>query len=75
MELKHLAMEYRRTADGLQQRIEALREELRTARGQEALLLQKRVELLYAELVDVRKIMGHLNNYYPSEKEEGKWFH
>lgn len=64
MALKELAAEYRATADGLQTKLAQLRTEVKTARGVNALRMQKRMELLYAELLDVRKIMGYLNHYY-----------
>ncbi len=64
MNLKQLSEEYRAAADQLQDRIAALRAELPTARGEKAFAMQKRIDLLYAELLDVRTIMGYLQNYY-----------
>lgn len=64
MALKELAAEYRATADGLQNKLAQLRTEVKTARGENALRMHKRMDLLYSELLDVRKIMGYLNHYY-----------
>lgn len=64
MKIKELAQEYRLTADQLQSRITQLRGELLTARGKKAFAMQKRIDTLYAELLDVREIMGYLNHYY-----------
>ncbi len=64
MNIKELAQEYRLTADRLQSRITQLRAELLTARGKKAFDMQKRIDMLYAELLDVREIMGYLNHYY-----------
>ncbi len=64
MNLNQLSNEYRTAADRLQDRIAALRAELPTARGETAFTIQKRIDLLYAELLDVRTVMGYLQNYY-----------
>lgn len=64
MDLKGLAQEYRAAADQLQNRIALLRKELPAVRGKQAFAMQKRIEMLYAELLDVRAVMGYLNSYY-----------
>ena len=66
MNIEQLALQYRQTADDLQERLEVLKWELACARGLEVFKLQKRIETMYAELQDVRTIMGYLNNYYIS---------
>lgn len=62
--MQELAMEYRETADKLLDRLYRLREELRTARGEQAFSLQRRIECIRCELVQVRQIMGYLLQYY-----------
>ena len=64
MSLSQLTEEYRQTAQLLEDRLAQLKEELKTARGEHAFSLQKRVELLYDELLDTRIIIRYLKNYY-----------
>lgn len=64
MDLTQLAWEYRDTADCLQQRIKELRMRLPEARGEDAFLLQRRVDALVGELADLRIIMTYLKQYY-----------
>ncbi len=64
MSLTQLTEEYRQTARLLEDRMALLKEQLKTARGDEAFSLQKRVELLYTELLDTRIIIRYLRDYY-----------
>lgn len=64
MQLTELYLEYRATADKLQARLAELRIAQETATGEDALLMRRRMEMLYAELLDLRIIMAHLKNYY-----------
>ncbi len=64
MSLTQLTEEYRQTAHLLEGRLALLKEQLKTARGEEAFSLQKRVELLYTELLDTRIIIRYLKDYY-----------
>ena len=64
MGLQQLANEYKQTANMLESHIVKLKAELTTARGQDAFTLEKRIEVLYSELLDTRKIMSYLNQYY-----------
>ena len=48
MNLQELAVEYRRTAEQVEARLARLKEEQKTARGEESLLLEGRVAALYA---------------------------
>lgn len=64
MTLEELALEYRESANLLERRLAWIREQLREARGEAALDLTRRYELMRAELYDARKVMGYLNDYY-----------
>lgn len=64
MELKQLAEEYRTTADRLQNRLTELRTAIRTTFGEETFAMQRRIDALYAELLDLRVVMAYLKNYY-----------
>ena len=63
-ELQHLAEEYRLSADLLEMRMLQLQKSLATARGEEALELQQRIELLTQELFHTRRMRAYLNDYY-----------
>lgn len=62
--LSQLADEYRATCDHLQQRICYLKNQLQTARGDEAIQMRRRIDTLSGELLDLREVMTHLKNYY-----------
>ena len=64
MNLTELADQYQSTADHLMQRLGDLKEQHKTARAQEAFLLEKRIDLLKIELYDIRKVMAYLRDYY-----------
>lgn len=64
MQLTQLSQEYRATADRLQRRITELRMQLKTTLGEEQLATQRRIEILTAELADVRIITAYLKHYY-----------
>lgn len=64
--ITQLAAQYHDAADLLRTRIKCLRVRLRTARGAEALELQRRIEVLCQELTDVRVVSAHLQSYYQS---------
>lgn len=64
MDISTLATQYRESADLLETRIITLKIQLKTARGDTAFLLQRRIDVLYLELLDTRRTMGYLRNYY-----------
>ncbi|MEM1485436.1 hypothetical protein V6615_11245 [Oscillospiraceae bacterium PP1C4] len=64
MQLSQLSDEYRATADRLEARLSELRTALETAVGENAFSMQRRIETLYAELLDLRVVMAYLKNYY-----------
>ncbi len=64
MNLRQLAEEYQESAEKLTQRLAQLRRELRTARGEAALDLQRRVEVMALELADLRSLSRYLRDYY-----------
>lgn len=64
MNITELAEEYRRSGDLLEARLNILREEMDTARGDYYFDLQRRVELLRYELTDTRQIERMLREYY-----------
>ena len=71
MNLQELAVEYRRTAEQVEARLARRKEEQKTARGEESLLLEGRVAALYAELLDLRKISAYLTHYWEKEGRHG----
>lgn len=70
--MEQLAKEYRLGADQLSERLVLLRRELRTARGEAAFLLERRIETMRRELGDLRKIGGYLAGYYRQADGGGK---
>lgn len=64
MNLRQLAEEYQESAERLAQRLAQLRGELRTTRGEAALDLQHRVEVMALELADLRSLSRYLRDYY-----------
>lgn len=67
MNLQELSVQYRSTADQLEQRWRELKEQQKTALGEESILLENRVTALYAELLDLRRTAVYLSTYH----EEG----
>ena len=59
-----LAKEYEQSANLLERRLKQLQQNAPSVRGLEALELQKRMELLSAELYHTRKIRSYLLHYY-----------
>ena len=61
--------EYRTAADALSRRLAELRALLKTARGEEAFSLQRRIETMRAELTELRAVRAYLLHYYePDER-------
>lgn len=63
-ELIELAGEYHRSAELLQNRLDQLKEEMKTAHGTHYFDLKRRVELLRFELVDTKETERILHDYY-----------
>ncbi|PWM41112.1 MAG: hypothetical protein DBX66_00335 [Clostridiales bacterium] len=70
--MERLADEYRLGADRLSERLVLLRRELRTARGETAFLLERRIETMRRELGDLRRIGGYLAGYYRQADGSGR---
>lgn len=68
MHLTGLSEEYRAAADALARRLAELRTLLKTARGEEAFSLQRRIETMRAELTDLRAVHSYLLHYYESDE-------
>lgn len=64
MDLRQLAEEYGRSAERLARGLERVREQLKMARGEEALALAKREEVMRLELLDLRSLSRYLREYY-----------
>lgn len=64
MTLQELALDYERSARLVQERLTQLRALLKTARGDEALDLRRRVEVLSEELGDTLRTARWLHDYY-----------
>ena len=64
--IEDLSREYDQSARLLEERLKDLRTALGTARGTAALDLQKRIDVLYLEMLDTRRTMGYLRSYYKS---------
>ena len=64
MDLTALSVEYRAAAEALQKRLCELRKRLRTADGEEALLLRRRMDALYTDLSDLKVVTAYLKDYY-----------
>ena len=61
--------EYRTAADALSRRLAELRALLKTARGEEAFSLQRRIETMRAELTELRAVRAYQLHYYePDER-------
>ena len=55
--------EYRTAADALSRRLAELRALLKTARGEEAFSLQRRIETMRAELTELRAVRAYPVSY------------
>ena len=64
MDLRQLAEEYRESAERLARGLEKVRRELAGARGEEALDLERREEVMRLELMDLRSLSRYLREYY-----------
>lgn len=62
--LQELALEYRASADLLERRLCLLGEQARTARGEQALDLERRIAVLREELREIREVTRQLSDYY-----------
>lgn len=63
-DLQRLAEEYRLSADLLEARMLQLQKHLAKARGQEALELRDRLDVLNQELFHTRRMRAYLSDYY-----------
>ena len=63
-----LAHQYDQAATAIEERIALLKEKRKTARGEEAFLMDKRIELLQYELYDTRSTAYYLRNYYDCKR-------
>ncbi|NBI77938.1 hypothetical protein D3Z39_03440 [Anaerotruncus colihominis] len=72
MHLISLSEEYRTAADALSKRLAELRALLKTARGDEAFSLQRRIETMRAELTDLRAVRAYLLHYYEPGERGGR---
>ncbi len=63
-DLRQLAEEYSLSADLLEDRMLQLQRQLAQARGQEALDLQNRLDVMNQELFHTRRMRAYLNEYY-----------
>jgi len=66
MSIEALSNEYKQTADILQQRLQLLKNQLKTANGAEMFALQKRIDTMYDELYQTRQTYSYLSQYYVS---------
>ena len=64
MTLEELALQYRESAHLLTQGLGELRDKLPQARGEEALELRRRMEIMAEELADTVRIARVLHDYY-----------
>lgn len=64
MDLRQLADEYEESARRLALGLERIRRERREARGEDALALEKREEVMRLELLDLRSLARYLREYY-----------
>lgn len=64
MDLRQLADEYTASAEKLLRGLERIREQRFTARGELALELERREELMRQELADLRNVSRYLREYY-----------
>lgn len=64
MDLRQLADEYTASAEKLIQGLERIREMRRTARGDLAIELERREEVMRQELTDLRSVSRYLREYY-----------
>ena len=64
MDLRQLAEEYSESAAKLARGLEKIRRQLATARGEDALALEKREEVMRLELADLRNLSRYLREYY-----------
>lgn len=64
MDLRQLADEYTASAEKLIEGLKRIRELRHTARGELALELERREEVMRQELYDLRSVSRHLREYY-----------
>lgn len=64
MDLRQLAEEYKESANRLVDGLERIREQLAGARGEEALALERREEVMRQELTDLISLSRYLREYY-----------
>lgn len=64
MDLRQLADEYTASAEKLKRGLERIRKLRTTARGELAIELERREEVMRQELTDLRSISRHLREYY-----------
>lgn len=69
MSLSQLAEEYLISADFILKRIAFLRLELTTAQGDEALKLRRRLQILYQEVRELRRLSHYLHQYYNQQND------
>ena len=65
--------EYRTAADALSRRLAELRALLKTARGEEAFSLQRRIETMRAELTELRAVRAYLLHYYEPDERGSRY--
>lgn len=64
MNLRQLADEYTASAEKLIEGLERIRQLRRTARGELAIELERREEVMRQELADLKNVSRHLREYY-----------
>lgn len=64
MDLRQLAEEYTASADKLLRGLEKVRKERAEARGDLAVELERREEIMRMELADLRSLARYLREYY-----------
>ncbi|MBC8570602.1 hypothetical protein [Zongyangia hominis] len=71
MDLQELSMQYRTTAERVEDRLYILKEQRKHVLGEESILLESRIAALYAELLELRKTAFYLANYEQEDKGYG----
>lgn len=64
MDLRQLAEEYSASAEKLLKGLERIREQRASARGDLAVELERREEVMQLELADLRSLSRYLREYY-----------
>ena len=64
MDLRQLAEEYSESAARLARGLERVRAQMATARGEDALALERREEVMRQELTDLISLSRYLREYY-----------